>query len=153
MHMPLILAYNFIIDVAITTFKTVDEIFKTFKIQDIIIIITRASPKFGRLRYTYKEELATFLRIWWIPSGNRGNPISKFTLNPNGFLDFTATLQFALKWGSRHWYPPSIITTRINPETNHSLVAWSALPQPGIKPRFVAWEMMGIPLHHPADGI
>ena len=60
MHLPLILAYNFIIDVAITTFKTVDEIFKTFKIQDIIIIITHASPKFGRLRYTYQEELATF---------------------------------------------------------------------------------------------
>jgi hypothetical protein len=39
-------------------------------------------------------------------------PICKFTLNPNGCLDFAATLQFALKC---HWYPPSIIITRINP--------------------------------------
>ena len=35
-HLPLILAFKFIIDVAITTFKTVDKIFNTFKIQDIV---------------------------------------------------------------------------------------------------------------------
>ena len=29
------------------------------------------------------------------------------------------------------------------PCTNHSLVAWPALPRPGIEPRSTAWEMMG----------
>ena len=72
------------------------------------LLHTRAgSPRFGRweTKKIKKEELATFLRIWWIPSGNRGNPISKFTLNPNGFLDFTlhysSQLHYSLHSGDR----------------------------------------------------